>query len=93
MSCKNAIKSKFVIKIKNKLKGWNQIYLSIYPLSALLIPLPLIPFTTKEITGCTNEAAKGTNKAGKNLPSCFSFHVLLFQEYHQLIHLNLLITL
>ena len=35
------------------------------------IPLPLIPFTTEEITGCTNEAAKGANKAPGNPPSCF----------------------
>ena len=34
-----------------------------------------VPFTTEEITGCTNEAAKGANKAGKNLPYCF-FYVL-----------------
>ena len=26
-----------------------------YPLSALLTPLPFILFTTEEITGCTNE--------------------------------------
>ena len=45
--------------------------LSIYPLPALLTPLPLIPFTTEEITGCTNEAAKGANKAPRNLPFCF----------------------
>ena len=41
-----------------------------YPLPALLTSLPLISFTTEEITGCTNEAAKGDNKAGKNPPSC-----------------------
>ena len=34
-----------------------------YPLPALLIPLPLMPFTTEEIAGCTNEAAKDANKA------------------------------
>ena len=49
-----------------------------YPLLALLIPPPLIPFTT-EITGCTNEAAKGANKAPRNLPpffiSCFAISV------------------
>ena len=33
-------------------------------------PLSLIPFTTEEITGCTKEAAKGANKAPRNLPSC-----------------------
>ena len=42
---------------------WNLKFLSIHPLPALLTPLPLIPFTTEEITGCTNEVAKGANKA------------------------------
>ena len=46
-------------------------FFTIYPLSALLPPLPLIPFTTEEITGCTNEAAKGANKTPRNPPSCF----------------------
>ena len=45
--------------------------LSIYPLPALLAPLPLIPFTTEEITGCTNEVANSANKAGRNPLSCF----------------------
>ena len=31
--------------------------------------LPLIPFTTEEITGCTNEAAKGANTTLKDRPS------------------------
>ena len=44
---------------------------------------------TKKIYGCTNEAATGTNKAPRNLPSCL-FHVLLFQELHKLRHANLL---
>ena len=39
----------------------NEKLLSIYPLPALLTPLPLIPFTTEEITGCTNDAGKGSN--------------------------------
>ena len=42
-----------------------------YPLPTLLTPLPLKPFAYEEITGCTNEAAKGANKASRNLPSCF----------------------
>ena len=50
---------------------WDKNFLSIYPLPALLTPLPLLPFTTEKITGCTNEAAKGANKAGKNLPYYF----------------------
>ena len=37
----------------------------------VLVPLPLIPFTSEEITVCTNEAAKGANKVQRNLPSCF----------------------
>ena len=47
----------------------NEKLLSIYPFPALLTPLPLIPFTIEEITGCTNEAAKGANKAPRNSPS------------------------
>ena len=35
------------------------------------MPLPLIPFTTEQITGCTNETAKGANKAPRNPTSCF----------------------
>ena len=36
-----------------------------------MIPLPVIPFTTVEITGCTNEAAKGAHTAPRNPLSCF----------------------
>ena len=43
----------------------------LYPLPAFLTPLPIIPFTTEEITGCTNEAAKGANKVPRNPPSYF----------------------
>ena len=51
-----------------------------YLLPALLTPLPIIPFTTEEVTSCTNEEAKVGNKAPRNPPSCFFlFHVLLFQ--------------
>ena len=49
----------------------NKKLLSIYPLPTLLTHLPLITCTTQEITGRTNEAAKGANKAPRNLPSCF----------------------
>ena len=56
-----------------------KIFLTIYSLPALLTPLPLISFTTEEITGCTNEAGKGANKARRNSPSCFFSHVLPFQ--------------
>ena len=42
-----------------------------YPFPALVIHLLLIPFTTEEIDDCFNEAAKGSNKAPRNLPSCF----------------------
>ena len=34
-------------------------------------PLPLIPFTTEEITGFTNEAVKSANKAPRNPTSYF----------------------
>ena len=43
-----------------------------YPLPAFLTPLPLIPFTTEEITSCTNKAATAANKALRNPPSCFT---------------------
>ena len=49
----------------------NQTFLFIYALPALLTPLPLILFTTNEITGCTIEAAKGANNSPKNPPSYF----------------------
>ena len=52
--------------------------LTIYPLPAFLNNLPLIPYTTEEFIGCTNEMAKGTNRVARNLPSYFLFQVLLF---------------
>ena len=51
--------------------------LFIYPLPALLTPLPHTPYTTEEITGFTNEAAKGVNKAPRNpllVFFCFIFY-------------------
>ena len=42
----------------------------IYPLSAFLTPLPIIPFTIEEITGSTIEATEDDSKAPINLPSC-----------------------
>ena len=56
-----------------------KIFLSIHPRPALLTPPLLMPFTTEKITDCTNEAVKGANKAPRNPPSSFLFHVLLFQ--------------
>ena len=56
------IKSRLVIKhlaILILLKGWN---------GTKTFPLPLIPFTTEEITDCTNEAANSANKAPRNPP-------------------------
>ena len=51
-----------------------------YPHPILPTPHSLILCTTEEITGCTNEAAKGGNKSPRNLLSCFFlFHILLFQ--------------
>ena len=57
-------------------KEWNRSekFLFIYPLPALLTQLPIIPFTKEEITGCTNEVAKGDNKAPKN-PACFFYFI------------------
>ena len=46
-------------------------FLSTYSRPDLLTPVPLIPFTTEEVTGCTNEMDKGVNKAPRNPPSCF----------------------
>ena len=40
----------------------NQKFLSIYPLLGLLNPLIIIPLTIEEITGCSNEVAKGAKK-------------------------------
>ena len=46
-------------------KGWSE-RKKFYPyilFPALLTTLSIINFTAKEITGCTNEAANGGNKA------------------------------
>ena len=62
----------------------------IYPLPALLTPLPLIPITTEEITGSANEVAKGAQSSKKSAFLFFLlFHAVLFQSLHQLIHPNL----
>ena len=47
-------------------------FLSIYPFPALLTPPLPTPFTTEEITGCTNEAAKDGNRAPNN-PTPYRF--------------------
>ena len=49
----------------------NETFSSKYCLPIRLTPLWLIPFTTEEIADCTNEVAKGANKAPRNPPSCF----------------------
>ena len=59
-----------------------------YALPALLAPLPLIPFTTEEITGCTVEVAKGAHTAPRNSPpyffiSCFIASVTLSINTHE----------
>ena len=46
-----------------------------YHLSAVLTHLPLIPFTTEEMTGWSIEAAKSANKASRNPPSWFTVSV------------------
>ena len=48
-------------------------FLFIIPLPALLTPLPIITFTNKEITVCTNEVAKDANKAPRNSSSCLFY--------------------
>ena len=49
-------------------KGWSGTK-NISP--ALVTPPLLVPFTTEEMAGCANKAAKGANKAPRNPPSCF----------------------
>ena len=49
----------------------DETFLSMYLLPALLIPLPIMLFTTQEITGGTTDAAKAANKGQRNPPSCF----------------------
>ena len=53
----------------------------------------LILFAIEEITGCTNDTAKGANKAPRNPPSLFLFNVLVFQWDQILEHLNTLVIL
>ena len=43
----------------------------IYSFPAPLTPLPLIPLTTEEIAGCTNEADESAKTVPRNPPSCF----------------------
>ena len=44
-----------------------------------MTPLPVMSFTIEEITGCTNEAAKGANTALiQHLLAFFLSHVTLF---------------
>ena len=63
-----------------------------YPLLALLTPLPLIPFTTEEITNCNNEVAKDANKVPRNPPSCFFISCFTVSVIPS-IHPNLLMIL
>ena len=49
---------------------WKWKFVFINPLLAFLTPLLLIPFTTEEITGWTNEASTGVDKIPKKLPLC-----------------------
>ena len=50
--------------------------LIMYPFPALLSPLSLISFTTEEITGYANQAAKVANRVTTNPPFCsFLFHL------------------
>ena len=38
----------------------------LYPLPVLLTSIPVTPFTTVEVIGCTTDAAKGASKAPRN---------------------------
>ena len=66
--------------------------MSLHPLPSLLTAIPLIPFTTEEVTGCTTKTAKGVNKEPRNLLACFFFfflfQLLLLQLLNQLIPLE-----
>ena len=44
-----------------------------------MTPFSKVPFTNEEATSTINEAASGAFEKAGNLPSCFSFRVLLFQ--------------
>ena len=57
-------------------------FLSSYRLTAVVITLPLISFTTEETTGCTNEAGKGASKAGRDPHFCFSNIISTFGFSH-----------
>ena len=50
-----------------------------YPHPAPLTTLPIIPFTTEEITACTNEVDKGLTKLQEIHFLVFLFHVLMFE--------------
>ena len=54
-----------------------------YILSAFLPPHPLILVNVEDITGCTNEAAKGADKAQRNLFFFlfFVYFVFCFSNY------------
>ena len=49
----------------------NKKFLSIHPLLTFITPLIIKHFTDEEIPDCTNEAAKGDNKAPRSLHSYF----------------------
>ena len=53
----------------------------------------LILFITEEITGCTNETAKGANKAPRNPLSCCSISCFTVSVTLSEYHLNLLTIL
>ena len=59
----------------------------------LITPFPLTLFINEEAMGAINKAAKGAIIAERNRPSFFLFCVWLFQWHHQLLDLNLLVTL
>ena len=68
-----------------------------HPFPALLISLPLVPLTTEEITGCTNEADNGAYNAERNPLSsffipCFAVSVIpSINTFDTLIHLLMIL--
>ena len=70
---------------------------SCYPFPALMIPFPDKVFINEKTKGCVHEravieAAICAFIVPRSLPSCFLFHVLVFQLHHRLIDGIFLVT-
>ena len=61
----------------------NENFLTLYLLPVSLTTFVPIPFAIEKNPGCSNEVAKGANKALQEIRFlAFLFHVLLFQLSH-----------